>query len=449
MNISCKSGQTALQKHNSEFIHLITVDPGHFHAALVQKTMYTNVDSVVHVYAPAGKDVQQHLDRISEYNNRKENPAHWREEVYTGTDYLKKMINQKKGNVVVISGNNKKKTEYIKQSVDAGLNVLADKPMAINVANFELLKQAFADAQKNKVLLYDIMTERYEITNMLQKEFATLPLIFGTLEKGTNENPAIVIKSVHYLYKYVSGNVLVRPAWFMDVTQEGEGITDVATHLVDLVQWECFPQQIINYKKDVQINSARHWPTNISLSQFTSITKEEAFPAYLKKDVVQDSILKMYCNGEFNYIIKNVHAKITASWDYKAPEGSGDTHYALMRGTKANLVIIQGAEQNYKPVLYIEPLVKNEAYQKALLEQIKLLQQKYPGVELKETYKGWEVTVPEKYNEGHEAHFARVTEKFLQYLQQKNLPVWEVPNMMAKYYTTTTALEMAKKNRAE
>jgi hypothetical protein len=32
---------------------LITLDPGHFHAALVQKFMYADVDPLVHVYAPA------------------------------------------------------------------------------------------------------------------------------------------------------------------------------------------------------------------------------------------------------------------------------------------------------------------------------------------------------------------------------------------------------------
>jgi hypothetical protein len=52
--------------------------------------------------------------------------------------------------------------------------------------------------------------------------------------------------------------------------------------------------------------------------------------------------------------------------------------------------------------------------------------------------------VPEKYNEGHEAHFGRVTEKYLQYLKEGKLPSWEVPNMIAKYYTTTSALELAK-----
>ena len=39
-------------------VHLITLDPGHFHAALVQKSMYADVDSVVHVYAPGGNDLQ-------------------------------------------------------------------------------------------------------------------------------------------------------------------------------------------------------------------------------------------------------------------------------------------------------------------------------------------------------------------------------------------------------
>jgi ABC-type glycerol-3-phosphate transport system substrate-binding protein len=33
-------------------VKLMTLDPGHFHAALVQKTMYEMVDSVVHIYAP-------------------------------------------------------------------------------------------------------------------------------------------------------------------------------------------------------------------------------------------------------------------------------------------------------------------------------------------------------------------------------------------------------------
>lgn len=428
-------------------VQIVTVDPGHFHAALVQKSMYDDVDSVVHVYAPEGKDVQLHLDRIKNFNSRTDNPTHWNEVLYTGNDFFEKMISGKAGNVVVLSGNNQKKTEYISKSLEAGFNVLADKPMVINSEDFELLKTSFETAKKNNLLLYDIMTERFEITTMLQKELSTLPEVFGTLEKGTPESPAVTKESVHHFYKYVSGTVLTRPAWFMDVTQAGEGVVDVTTHLVDLVQWECFPDQTIDYNKDIELTSAKRSATDMTQSEFTAITKVDTFPDYLKSAIVNDSILRIFCNGEINYKIRDVHAKVSVIWAYKAPEGAGDTHYSIMRGTKANLIIRQGADQKYKPTLYIEPLAKDAGYEKVLAEQIKSVQNKYPGVEVKKNDKGWEVIVPESYKEGHEAHFTRVTEKFLEYLKNKNMPEWEVPNMLAKYYTTTKALELARKEK--
>lgn len=450
LSIACKTTSVKRSTNNTNgAVRVITLDPGHFHASLVQNRMYPQVDPVVHVYAPAGPDLQEHLNKINSYNTRSDNPTKWKEEVYTGNDFLERMLREKKGNVVVMAGNNQKKTEYIVKAVDAGFNVLADKPMAINKANFELLKTAFADAAKKNVLLYDIMTERYEITTTLQRELSLLPAVFGQLQKGTAENPAVTKESVHHFYKYVSGSILTRPPWFMDVTQQGEGIVDVTTHLVDLVQWECFPEQVIDYGKDIQLASARRWTTDITQSQFNALTKLNGFPDYLKKDIVNDSILKVYSNGEINYLLKGVHAKVSVTWAYKAPEGGGDTHYSIMRGTKANLIIRQGADQGYKPVLYIEPIDASDAsYATVLMEQLKSIQAKYPGVGLEKNSPGWKVTIPEKYNEGHESHFGRVTEKFLQYLKEGKLPAWEVPNMIAKYYTTTSALEMAQQTKS-
>lgn len=438
---SCQSTKQE-EVTNSKSIRLITLDPGHFHAALVQKSMYENVDSVVHVYAPAGPDVDMHLKRIESYNTRQDEPTTWKENVYTSDDFFEKMIEEKPGNVVVLSGNNQKKTEYIKQSLEAGLNVLADKPMAINSDDYQLLKDAFSIAGNNNLLLYDIMTERYEITTILQRELSMIPEIFGTLQAGTPQEPAVTKESVHHFYKYVSGSVLTRPAWFMDVTQQGEGIVDVTTHLVDLIQWECFPEQIID-TADVKILSARRWPTNMTRSQFKAITKLDEFPAYLQKDV-RDSVLSVYCNGEINYQIKGVNAKVSVIWAYQAPEGAGDTHYSIMRGSKANLVIRQGADQQFKPTLYIEPIEKSGAFEQSLIQAFKAVQNKFNGVELKPSANGWEVVIPESYKEGHEAHFSRVTEKFLDYLTNRNMPNWEVPNMITKYYTTTKALEIAK-----
>ncbi|MBA4850394.1 putative oxidoreductase C-terminal domain-containing protein [Emticicia sp. BO119] len=430
----------------SKEIRLITLDPGHFHAALVQKNMYPEVSPEVRVYAPVGTDLDFHLQRIEGYNKRADNPTKWLEKVYTGPDYFEKMLSEKAGNVVVIAGNNRIKADYIDKSVNAGLNVLADKPMIIDGKDFDKLKKTFTTAAQKKVLLYDIMTERYEISTMLQREFSMLPSAFGKLEKGTPENPAVTKESVHHFYKYVSGSVLTRPSWFMDVAQQGEGIVDVTTHLVDLIQWECFPEQVIDYQKDIKLTSARHWTTDMTLNQFKTITKTDGFPDYLKKDVV-DNVLKVYSNGEINYQLKGVHAKASVIWAYQAPEGGGDTHYSIMRGTKANLIIRQGAEQNYKPTLYIEPVSNNKVYEAGLLQALAVIEKKYPGVALKKNAKGWEVEIPEKYKEGHEAHFGRVTEKYLEYLKQGKLPAWEVPNMIAKYYTTTQALKLATKTQ--
>jgi len=424
-------------------VKLITLDPGHFHAALVQKTMLPDVDAEVFVYAPKGEDVQSHLDKITAYNERKEDPTHWKEEVYLGDDFFEKMIAERKGNVVVMAGNNHKKTEYIKKSIDAGFNVLGDKPMAIDKLHFGMLKDAFTQAARKKLVLYDIMTERYEITNALQREFAILPQVFGTLKKGTPQHPGIEMESIHYFYKYVSGSVLTRPAWFFDVNQEGEGLQDVGVHLVDLAQWMCFPDKIIDYKTDIQFNSAKHWTSDLNLSQFKAITKQD-FPAYLKKNIARDTVLKVYANGEVNYTLFGVNIKLTSKWAYKAVAG-GDSQYAVLHGTKADLIVKQGAAENYIPALYIEPVKNDVAYESALQENLKAIQAKYPGVELKKEGRGWTVIIPEKYKDGHEAHFGRVTEKYLDYLKNGTMPKWEVPNMLAKYYVTTSALELARK----
>jgi hypothetical protein len=140
--------------------------------------------------------------------------------------------------------------------------------MVINEKGFVQLQKAFELSAQKKLLLYDIMTERYEITTVLQRAFSMDQTVFGQLQKGTIAEPAVTKESVHHFYKYVSGAVLTRPAWFLDVEQEGEGIVDVTTHLVDLVQWECFPEQTIDYKKDIQLQTAKSWTTSINPERY-------------------------------------------------------------------------------------------------------------------------------------------------------------------------------------
>ena len=426
-------------------VKLITLDPGHFHAALVQKNNYVQVNPEVYVYAPKGKDLDEHLKRIEGYNSRAVSPTVWKETSYIGNDYLEKMLSEKRGNVVVVSGNNRIKGDYIAKSINAGLNVLADKPMVITADQFPALEKSFVMAQKKGLLLYDIMTERYSVTTAIQRELSMRADIFGTLEIGSMERPAVEMTSVHYFYKNVSGNTLVRPGWFFDVKQQGEGIVDVTTHLVDLVQWECFPDQIL-HKSDIQILDAKRWPTQFSKSQFSEVTKLADFPEYLLKDVKADK-LGVFANGTIVYKIKNSVAKVTAIWDFKASEGAGDTHYSMLRGTLSDLEIIQGKEQKYDPTLYIHAKVGADLInlEKGILAALANLPQQ--GLALEKVQSGtWKIVVPEPLKIGHEAHFSQVAEKYLEYLKAGKLPEWEVPNMIAKYYTTTQALKFAQTN---
>ena len=440
-----QSGKSDDSMENINQVKLITVDPGHFHAALVQKIMYDQVAPDVHVYAPEGPDYLQHLDRINSYNSRAVNPTSWKEVVYTGSDFFEKMLAEKAGNVVVLSGNNRKKAEYITKSINAGLNVLADKPMIITPEDFPALEAAFATAKEKGILLYDIMTERYEVTTILQKLLSQKAEVFGTLMTGSKEDPAVTKVSVHHFSKIVSGTPLLRPAWFFDVEQQGEGIVDVTTHLVDLVQWECFPEQILS-TSDITMVAAKRWPTLISQEEFKGVTGFDNFPDYLQKDV-KDGKLNVFSNGEMVYQIKGIFAKVSVEWKYQAPPGGGDTHYSVMHGTKCDLVIKQGAEEKFLPTLYVENLkgITMNDFTTKLKEVVGTLP--YDSIQVESVNKNLlKINIPKKYSVTHEDHFGQVTAKFLEYLKDGKLPEWEVPEMITKYYTTTSALKMSRGN---
>ncbi|MBN2312978.1 MAG: Gfo/Idh/MocA family oxidoreductase [Sedimentisphaerales bacterium] len=425
---------------------LMTLDPGHYHAALVQKSMYEQVCPLAYVYAPDGPDVDNHLEQIKRFNSREENPTSWRQKVYKGDDFLEKMLTNKCGNVVVLSGKNRRKTEYIKASIDAGLNVFCDKPMCITPEGFEVLKQAFDTARRKNLLLCDIMTERYNVTCILQKLLVLDKDLFGEIETGTPENPAVIKESVHHFFKYVAGAPLKRPAWYFDTTQQGEGLVDVTTHLIDLVMWTCTPEETLDYKTDVQMKQARRWPTVITPEQYEKVTGVAGFPDYLKTKLNDEGSLPCYSNGQMIFTLKGTHVKLSVAWNYEAPEGGGDTHHSLFRGSKAHVIIRQGKEQNYRPEVYVEPAPGGNADEvaAALKKAVTSLQSKFPGLSANKEGDGWHLMIPDTCRIGHEAHFRNVMEYYLGYLPKGQLPDWEVSFMIAKYYITTRALELAR-----
>ena len=65
-----KPSEKAIKEEKPKKVKLMTLDPGHFHAALVKKTMYDQVDPNIYVFAPEGPEVNDFLSKIASYNSR-------------------------------------------------------------------------------------------------------------------------------------------------------------------------------------------------------------------------------------------------------------------------------------------------------------------------------------------------------------------------------------------
>ncbi len=271
-------------------IQLVIVEPGHFHAALIQAGMYAGVSPRVPVYAPLGPELLDYLNRIAQFNLRKENPTRWELDIQTGSDFFDRMLEERAGNVVVFAGRNRTKIARIQRTIEAGYHVLADKPWIIVSADLPKLAAALDAAEKKQLVAYDIMTERYEITSILQRELVNAPEVFGELVPGSAEAPGITAKSIHHLMKLVAGTPIRRPVWFFDIHEYGEALADVGTHVVDLVQWTAFPGLDMDYRTDIAMLDARRWPTVVTKAQFRQVTGEAEFPAGLAQWVKDGAI---------------------------------------------------------------------------------------------------------------------------------------------------------------
>lgn len=471
-------------------IRFVVFDPGHFHAALVLKEMYPEVSRTVHVYGALAPDLDASLQRmlrgsvdertvqqpgpdllafqqhVERFNTRTDKPTSWNLETH-GWDPLLlgmhqsdpgnvrsklgpnrevyRMLRDRPGNVVVLAGRNPDKINTIHECLKAGLHVLADKPWILSQKDLESLEEALDLAEEQRLIALDIMTERHEITTILQREFVQDEEVFGSIESGNDDEPGVLLESVHSIKKRVAGNPLVRPAIFFDVAQQGEGLTDVGTHLVDLIPWVLFPEQAIDAFQELNLNSAKRWSTPILLADFQAVTGLTAFPDFLKPQV-QDGVLHYFCNNSVKYCLCGIHVALDIRWDLQTASG-GDWHHALFRGTRSSVEVRQVPEKQAVPELFVHPRNPRDLpeLRKAVAERCRILENHYRDLEVQEQNGELRIAIPNRYRIGHEAHFGAVTRLFLDYvLQRQRLPEWEKPNMLAKYRLTTAGVHLAR-----
>ena len=420
------------QKHT-----IVILNPGHFHAALTLRERHALIDDDVHVFADDGPDVDHFLRLAQSFNERAVNPTRWTLHVYRGADYLQKMISQRPGEVVIVAGRNNEKMPLIHLLHAQGFHVLGDKPWLIESEQIGLLREVTASAP----LAMDIMTERHEVANRVQRALVQQPAVFGDFRLD-GDQPAIAIRSVHHLCKRVNNRPLQRPAWYFDPAIQGEGITDVTTHLVDLAQWMTGDGARLDFDWHVERLSARQWPTAVPRDIFSRITGLEDFPEILHDRVV-DGALPYLCNAALSYRLRGVPVEIETLWGLEEPEGSGDRHHAILRGTKSELIVDQGPQTGFQSLLTINPVEGGKAFFEALTDAVARMQTRFPGLGVAPAGRQCRIMIPKALRTTHEQHFAAVLQTFLAYIDAGTWPGNLGSDLDAKYTLLAHALELS------
>jgi predicted dehydrogenase len=417
-------------------ISFIIVDPGHFHAALAQKEMYSNVAETVRVHAPVGLDLVDYLTRIARFNTRAEAPTNWRLDIQAGDDFLDRMVREKAGDAAIFAGRNHEKIGMIARAVEAGLHVLADKPMIIRRDQLPELAAVLDAATAKGLVIQDMMGGRQEITRALTRLLHADREVFGEQLPGTAAEPGVAMTSLHHLMKMVSGVPNPRPPWYFDVRQQGDALADIGTHLVDRVHGTLFPDAALDYGRDIAITAVRRWPTMMDLGQFRQVTGTMDWPAYLN-DAVSGGTLAYQCNTHLDYAVRGVHVGLDMVWEWLEPVGGGDTHTETWRGTRARIELRHGLAEGWRGELYVVPRADIGA---ALERRIAALAETHRGLGLEQRDGEWKILVPDALRIGHDAHFRELTKGFLARIEQREgLTAEERANLLAKYYVTTAA----------
>lgn len=433
-------------RHSSEIdsdnIKLLLIQPEHFHAALVQKYKNVDVNSEVHLFADNPSSTQAYEKFIQQYNSRVNEPTNWEIISYYGTDFLEKAFDNDVGNVVILAGDNKRKIDFISQSIRHGKDVFADKPLVIDADGYNKLVSLLNMGTSPAPLLYDIMTERYDIKNRIVKSLLNDIDFSGGMNKYANR-PAIQFNSKHHFIKEVSAKPLIRPAMFYNTLQQGEGLVDVTTHYIDLVYWILSDEQTIDLENDVKLDSSFRWPTRLSRNNFEKSTGLKQYPTFLRQFQTEKGDLDVYSNGKLVFNFRGIPISISVQWDVESPDKSGDMFFARFEA-KNFRIVIKPDDAGVTSVFVIPNQNQVDEQFISQLKQVLSSLKDLPGLTISKENDAYKIVVPKALYLTHEDHFTKVLEQFVTYRKTNTLPEWEKSFMLAKYYLTTHALTRAK-----
>ena len=445
---------------------LLFLEPGHFHAALTLRARNPRVARTVHLYARPGPERDAFVSLVRSFNARSGQPTDWDLRIHESTDPERALIDERKGEAVILAGRNQPKLGAVARLHGAGFHVLADKPWLTEAAALPALDRATSGPP----LAMDVMTSRYETTARITARLAADADLFGDFDSGGDE-PAIDLRSVHHLLKVVDGRPLRRPPWYYDTRVQGDGLVDIQSHMTDQAQWlveeagasaagrgggeearrpaggaddaerpERAERAPYDYPRDFALDGARRWSTPVPLDLFRASTGLPAFPGTLL-DRVRDGVLDLACNGEIRYRLRGAAVRQRAEWRQREPEGGGDAVYAALRGTRAAITARRGPETGFRAELHVRPRRPGRRFDVLLDRALDGWRDELPGLAHRPSALGREIVVPAALHTPHEAHFAMVLDRFLDHLECGAWPAVLAARIRARYTLLARAHE--------
>ena len=393
------------------------------------------IDPAIHLYARPGPERDAFMALVRSFNARGDRPTDWNIRTHESADPERALVEERRGDIVVLAGRNRPKLGTIARLHAAGLHVLADKPWLTEATALPDLEQATAGWP----LAMDIMTFRHEAVARLTQKVAADPELFGALG-GQADEPAIDIQSVHHLLKVVNGAPLRRPSWYYDTRIQGDGLVDIQSHMVDQAQWILGDGPGLVFERDYELEDAHRWSTPVPRELFHASTGLDEFPETLEPHM-DAGVLHLACNGEIRYRLRGVPVRQRAEWGQREPAGGGDAHRTTVRGEHATVTARRGPETGFRGEVHVAPRDPGPGFETRLSERLAAWEAEMPGLSHRPSILGHEIVIPAALHTPHEAHFAMVLNDFLDLLDADEWPAALAARIRARYTVLARARE--------
>ena len=211
------------------------------------------------------------------------------------------------------------------------------------------------------------------------------------------DEPGVFMESVHFLTKTVAGVPLRRPPWFFDVDEQGEGLSDVGTHLVDLVTWMLLSRPGHRpRKRRARSSPASRWPTVAEPRGLPARHRRSGLPAVPgRRDPRRQARLLLQHAGVVHAARRPCEAERAVGLRGGGRRRATPTSPSFAaRGRASRFARI--AEQNYRPELYVVPRDRRRrTCSAAVQKRVEALQDAIPGVGVVDLRGEVQMTIPD------------------------------------------------------